>query len=51
MAEEEINSKLKIILIVDSLRKPITTCGMCRVAIERYGVRDATVLRQHNALR
>lgn len=44
VTEEGIKSKFKIILIVGSPRKPIMPCGMCRVAIERYGVKDASVL-------
>jgi len=44
VTEEGINSKFKIILIVGSPNDVIMPCGMCREAINRYGVGDAAVL-------
>ena len=44
VTEEGVNSKFKIILIVGSPEEITVPCGMCREAINRYGVRDATVL-------
>ena len=44
VTEEGFNAKLKIILIIGSPKDIIMPCGMCREAINRYGVRNATVL-------
>jgi len=44
VTEEGIKSKLKIILIVGEIEEPVMPCGMCRVAIERYSVKNAVVL-------
>jgi cytidine deaminase len=50
VTEEGINSKLKIILIVGSPEEPIMPCGMCRVAIYRYGIKDTAVLCANQSL-
>ena len=44
VTEEGENSKFIIILIVGSPEEIIMPCGMCREAINRYGVKNATVL-------
>jgi len=44
LTEEGKNSKFKIILIVGSPKEIIMPCGICREAIKRYGVENATVL-------
>lgn len=44
VTEEGTSSRLKMILIVGSPEEPIVPCGMCRVAIHSYGVKEATVL-------
>ena len=44
LTEEGEKSKLKMILIVGGKEEIIMPCGMCRVAIERYGVKNASVL-------
>lgn len=44
VTEEGEKSRLKMILIVGEPKKPIMPCGMCRAAIERFSVEDATVL-------
>ncbi len=50
VTEEGIKSKLKVILIVGEPQQPIMPCGMCRVAIERYGVRNAVILCSDQSL-
>jgi len=44
VTEEGVNAKFKIILIVGSPREIIMPCGMCREAINRYGVKNVSVL-------
>jgi len=44
LTEEGQNSKFKIILVAGSQKEIIMPCGMCREAIKRYGVENATVL-------
>ena len=44
LTEEGQNSKFKIILIVGSPNDTIMPCGICREAIKRYGVDNASIL-------
>jgi cytidine deaminase len=44
VSEEGVRSRLKMIIAIGEPEKPLMPCGMCRVAIQRYGVRNATVL-------
>lgn len=44
VTEEGTNAKFKIILIVSSSKEIVMPCGMCREAINRYGIKNATVL-------
>ena len=44
ITEEGKEAKLKIILVVGSPNDIIMPCGICREAIKRYGVKNASVL-------
>jgi len=44
VTEEGIKAKLKMVLIVGGPEEIVMPCGMCRVAIERYSIKNATVL-------
>lgn len=44
LTEEGPNARLKMILIVGAPREIIMPCGMCRMAIWKYGVENAIVL-------
>lgn len=44
VTEEGIKAKLKMVLIIGGPEEMIMPCGMCRVAIERYSAKNATVL-------
>jgi cytidine deaminase len=44
VTEEGTKAKLKIVLIIGGPEEIVMPCGMCRVAIERYSVKNATVL-------
>lgn len=44
LTEEGQNSKFEMILIVGSPKETIMPCGICREAIRRYGVDDASIL-------
>jgi cytidine deaminase len=43
-SEEGTESRLKIVMAIGEPEEPLMPCGMCRVAIQRYGVKDATIL-------
>ena len=44
LSNEGIRSRLRMVLTVGEPEKPLMPCGMCRVAIQRYGVKNTTVL-------
>jgi cytidine deaminase len=47
---EGMKSKFKIILIIGSPKEIIMPCGRCRVAIKRYGAKNATILCSNKSL-
>lgn len=44
LTEESVKARFRIILVVGGPQEMIMPCGMCRVAINRYGVEGASVL-------
>jgi len=44
LTEEGKDSKFKMILIVGSQNEIIMPCGICREAIKRYGIENASIL-------
>lgn len=51
LTEEGLESKFIIILIVGDSKEILMPCGMCRAAILRYGLKNATVLCSNNFLK
>lgn len=50
VTKEGLNSKFKIVLIVGYPKRMVMPCGMCRVAIHKYGTKNSSVLCSNKSL-